>query len=391
MYIKKRIIIIWSAVLIVASSALTIAAVNPFGISNIDDFLRFTQIGKLIRSEYYEDVSGEDYANGAIAGFAYASGDNYTGYLYGDTAKEYLEDSTGAYDGIGVSITADEEDNTIEIVSVMQGTPAEAAGLKVGDKILKIDGAQYNGEQIDEASRVMRGLDGTTVDIEVRRASTDVVETMTVERKHIETDSVTSKMLDENIGYIAISQFIDKTDDDFKAEFDALKAEGMTSLVLDLRNNPGGYVESAVAIASNFVESGKTVAYTLNKAGDRVDYTAEGETTEIPIAILINGNSASASELLTGCLKDYGLAYVIGEQSFGKGIVQSVYTFSNESVLSVTIDRYYTPNGVCIHGSGISPDEVIPIDEEKYARINSLTIDEDEQLLAAVNHLKNLT
>ncbi len=391
MYIKKRIIIIWSAVLIVASSALTIAAVNPFGISNIDDFLRFTQIGKLIRSEYYEDVSGEDYANGAIAGFAYASGDNYTGYLYGDTAKEYLEDSTGAYDGIGVSITADEEDNTIEIVSVMQGTPAEAAGLKVGDKILKIDGAQYNGEQIDEASRVMRGLDGTTVDIEVRRASTDVVETMTVERKHIETDSVTSKMLDGNIGYIAISQFIDKTDDDFKTEFDALKAEGMTSLVLDLRNNPGGYVESAVAIASNFVESGKTVAYTLNKAGDRVDYTAEGDTTEIPIAILINGNSASASELLTGCLKDYGLAYVIGEQSFGKGIVQSVYTFSNESVLSVTTDRYYTPNGVCIHGSGISPDEVIPMDEEKYARINSLTIDEDEQLLAAMNHLKNLT
>lgn len=391
MYIKKRIIIIWSAVLIVASSALTIAAVNPFGISNIDDFLRFTQIGKLIRSEYYEDVSGEDYANGAIAGFAYASGDNYTGYLYGDTAKEYLEDSTGAYDGIGVSITADEEDNTIEIVSVMQGTPAEAAGLKVGDKILKIDGAQYNGEQIDEASRVMRGLDGTTVDIEVRRASTDVVETMTVERKHIETDSVTSKMLDGNIGYIAISQFIDKTDDDFKTEFDALKAEGMTSLVLDLRNNPGGYVESAVAIASNFVESGKTVAYTLNKAGDRVDYTAEGDTTEIPIAILINGNSASASELLTGCLKDYGLAYVIGEQSFGKGIVQSVYTFSNESVLSVTTDRYYTPNGVCIHGSGIAPDEVIPMDEEKYARINSLTIDEDEQLLAAMNHLKNLT
>ena len=391
MYIKKRIIIIWSAVLIIAASALTIVAVNPFGISNIDDFLRFTQIGKLIRSEYYEDVSGEDYANGAIAGFAYASGDNYTGYLYGDTAKEYLEDSTGAYDGIGVSITADEEDNTIEIVSVMQGTPAEAAGLKVGDKILKIDGAQYNGEQIDEASRVMRGLDGTTVDIEVRRASTDVVETMTVERKHIETDSVTSKMLDGNIGYIAISQFIDKTDDDFKAEFDALKAEGMTSLVLDLRNNPGGYVESAVAIASNFVESGKTVAYTLNKAGDRVDYTAEGDTTEIPIAILINGNSASASELLTGCLKDYGLAYVIGEQSFGKGIVQSVYTFSNESVLSVTTDRYYTPNGVCIHGSGISPDEVIPMDEEKYARINSLTIDEDEQLLAAMNHLKNLT
>lgn len=391
MYIKKRIIIIWSAVLIVAASAFTIAAINPFGISNIDDFLRFTQIGKLIRSEYYEDVSGVDYANGAIAGFAYASGDNYTGYLYGDTAKEYLEDSTGAYDGIGVSITADEEDNTIEIVSVMQGTPAEAAGLKVGDKILKIDGAQYNGEQIDEASRVMRGLDGTTVEIEVRRASTDVVETMTVERKHIETDSVTSKMLDENIGYIAISQFIDKTDDDFKAEFDALKAEGMTSLVLDLRNNPGGYVESAVAIASNFVESGKTVAYTLNKAGDRVDYTAEGETTEIPIAILINGNSASASELLTGCLKDYGLAYVIGEQSFGKGIVQSVYTFSNESVLSVTTDRYYTPNGVCIHGSGISPDEVIPMDEEKYARINSLTIDEDEQLLAAMNHLKNLT
>ena len=391
MYIKKRIIIIWSAVLIVASSALTIAAVNPFGISNIDDFLRFTQICKLIRSEYYEDVSGEDYANGAIAGFAYASGDNYTGYLYGDTAKEYLEDSTGAYDGIGVSITADEEDNTIEIVSVMQGTPAEAAGLKVGDKILKIDGAQYNGEQIDEASRVMRGLDGTTVDIEVRRASTDVVETMTVERKHIETDSVTSKMLDGNIGYIAISQFIDKTDDDFKTEFDALKAEGMTSLVLDLRNNPGGYVESAVAIASNFVESGKTVAYTLNKAGDRVDYTAEGDTTEIPIAILINGNSASASELLTGCLKDYGLAYVIGEQSFGKGIVQSVYTFSNESVLSVTTDRYYTPNGVCIHGSGISPDEVIPMDKDKYARINSLTIDEDDQLLAAMNYLKNLT
>ena len=167
-----------------------------------------------------------------------------------------------------------------------------------------------------------------------------------------------------------------------------LTSDGAKSLVLDLRNNPGGYIEAAVDVASNFVKSGEDVVYTLDKKGNREDYKSNGKQYYIPVTVLINQGSASASEIVTGALKDYELAHVIGEKSYGKGIVQSVFGLG-DGIVSVTTARYYTPNGTCIHKLGIEPDETVPMELSKYANLDNLTLEEDEQLLAAVNYLNS--
>ena len=268
---------------------------------------------------------------------------------------------------------------------------AEKVGLVSGDKILKVAGVSYTGEQINEAVRNMKGQTGTTVDIEVLKAESGETVSLTVERQHINVKTVKSKIIDgTNIGYISISQFIESTGDDFNKALSKLTSDGAKSLVLDLRNNPGGYIEAAVDVASNFVKSGEDVVYTLDKKGNREDYKSNGKQYYIPVTVLINQGSASASEIVTGALKDYGLAHVIGEKSYGKGIVQSVFGLS-DGIVSVTIARYYTPNGTCIHKLGIEPDETVPMELNKYANLDNLTLEEDEQLSAAVNYLNSVS
>lgn len=389
MYIKKRYLVICSIILIIATALLTIAAINPFGFSSINEFLKFSAITKTIRSMYYDDVSDSDYINSAIGGFAQGTGDWYTNYIYGEEADEYMEDVSGSFDGIGVYIENNTEDNTITVVSAIAGTPAEEAGLVSGDKILSVAGVSYTGEQINEAVSNMKGQDGTTVDIEVLKAETGEVVELTIERRHINVKTVASKIIEgTDVGYISISQFTEETGTDFSEQLADIISNGAKSLVLDLRNNPGGYITSAVDVASNFVKSGNDIVYTLDKNGEKVSYTSKGSQYYIPVVVLINQGSASASEIVTGALKDYGLAYVIGEKSYGKGIVQSVMEIG-DGILSVTIARYYTPSGVCIHEIGIEPDENIPMELSKYAKISSLTLEEDEQLSAAVEYLKN--
>ena len=237
----------------------------------------------------------------------------------------------------------------------------------------------------------MKGQTGTTVDIEVLKAESGETVSLTVERQHINVKTVKSKIIDgTNIGYISISQFIESTCDDFNKALSKLTSDGAKSLVLDLRNNPGGYIEAAVDVASNFVKSGEDVVYTLDKKGNREDYKSNGKQYYIPVTVLINQGSASASEIVTGALKDYGLAHVIGEKSYGKGIVQSVFGLG-DGIVSVTIARYYTPNGTCIHKLGIEPDETVPMELNKYANLDNLTLEEDEQLSAAVNYLNSVS
>ncbi len=389
MYIKKRYLVICSIILVLATVLLTVAAINPFGFSSIDEFLKFSAITKTIRNMYYDDVSDSDYINSAIEGFAMGTGDWYTNYIYGEEADEYMEDVSGSFEGIGVYIENNTEDNTITVVSAIAGTPAEEAGLVSGDKIISVAGVSYTGEQINEAVSCMKGQDGTTVDIEVLKAETGEVVELTIERRHINVKTVESKIIEgTDVGYISISQFIEDTGTDFSEQLADIISNGAKSLVLDLRNNPGGYITSAVEVASSFVRSGNDIVYTLDKNGKKVSYTSKGSQYYIPVVVLINQGSASASEIVTGALKDYGLAYVIGEKSYGKGIVQSVAEIG-DGILSVTIARYYTPSGVCIHEIGIEPDENIPMELSKYSKISSLTLEEDEQLFAAVEYLKN--
>ena len=391
MYIKKRVLIVCSVLLIVVTAVLTVGLVNPFGFTNYLDFIKFSTVTNTIKNMYYEDVPMSDYVNSSIEGFAQGTEDAYTNYIYGEEAEEYMEDVRGSFDGIGVYIENNIEDNTITVVSAISDTPAEKVGLVSGDKILKVAGVSYTGEQINEAVRNMKGQTGTTVDIEVLKAESGETVSLTVERQHINVKTVKSKIIDgTNIGYISISQFIESTGDDFNKALSKLTSDGAKSLVLDLRNNPGGYIEAAVDVASNFVKSGEDVVYTLDKKGNREDYKSNGKQYYIPVTVLINQGSASASEIVTGALKDYGLAHVIGEKSYGKGIVQSVFGLG-DGIVSVTIARYYTPNGTCIHKLGIEPDETVPMELNKYANLDNLTLEEDEQLSAAVNYLNSVS
>ncbi len=389
MYIKKSVLAAFSIVLIIVTAVLTIGAVNPFGFMNYSDFFKFSMVSNTIKNMYYKEVPMSEYANSAIEGFAQGTGDPYTNYIYGSDAKEYMEDISGSFEGIGVYIENNTDDNTITVVSAISGSPAEEAGLVSGDKILVVSGTPYTGEQINEAVSNMKGQSGTTVDIQVLKADSGQVVDMTVERRQVDVKTVESKVIDNTrAGYISISQFTETTAADFESGLDELIQKGINSLVIDLRNNPGGYMDAAIDIASNFVKSGETVVYTLDRSGKREDYNSSGKQRYMPVAVLINQGSASASEILTGALKDHGLAHIVGEKSYGKGIVQTVFGIG-ENIVSVTTASYYTPSGVCIHEVGIEPDEVVPMELMKYTRLDSLTIEEDEQLSAALAYLQN--
>lgn len=389
MYIKKSVLVICSIVLIVATAFVSLAAVNPFGIENIDDFIRFSCVSKLINYMYYEDMNMEEAANTAIAGVAASTGDPYTNYMWGDIAEQYLEQVDGNYCGVGLYIEYDMEQNLISVVSAIAGSPAEAAGITTGDKILKLDGEIYLGSQLSEAASYMKGEEGTDVVLTILSAADGAEHDITLTRSRIEIPSVTGKMLDSKIGYISLSQFTEGVSEKFRKQYKELQSQA-DGMIIDLRNNPGGLLEEATAIASLFVEKDEIITYTQDKNGEKTEYVSSGEdsvNTEIPIVILTNGGSASASEVLTGALKDYGLATQLGEKTFGKGIVQSVFGFG-EGVISVTTSRYYTPLGVCIHGEGLMPDISVEMDSGKSARISSLDISDDEQMLAAIEYLK---
>ncbi|MBQ2614745.1 MAG: S41 family peptidase [Clostridia bacterium] len=387
MYIKKSVLVFCAVALVIVTAVVSIGAVNPFGFTEWEGFLQFSVISKLIQKEYYDDVEPEQYVNTALEGIAIATEDPYTRYLWGDSAKEYMEQIEGNYHGIGIYIEANEEDNTIEIVSPIAGTPAEKAGLTTGDKILAVNGTPFTGQQIDDAVQQMRGEAGTTVEITILRKGSKNTENLELTREEIVIPSVESEMLTNSIACIRITQFVEGTADLFAEAYRENAEKGMKQLVIDLRNNPGGLMDEAAEIANMFIPADKLIVYTMNKENERVEYNAYGSCVNLPIVVLTNPGSASASEILTGALKDHGLAHHIGEKTYGKGVVQEVFQVGEESVLSVTHARYFTPNGICIHETGITPDEEISMEWEKYARLSDLPLSEDIQMQAAMEWL----
>lgn len=387
MYIKKPVLIVGAILLVVLTVWLTLGFVNPFGFENLGDFLHFSQVVQLVDQYYYEEPDREELLHGALGGMASAIEDPYTGYLWGNDAREYMEEVEGSYYGVGLYIENHTEDDTIEVVSAIAGSPAEEAGLTTGDKILKINGVSYTGMQISEAASAMRGTGGTEVTLTIQKGKSGKTKDVVLVRREIELESVTGEMLTDTIGRMNITQFNTGSASKFLELYENLKAQGMKSLVIDLRNNPGGLVEEAVEIANLFIEEEQVIVYTQDRSGNRENYTAVGETEKIPVVLLTNQGSASASEILTGALKDYGVGYQIGETTYGKGVVQGVYQTGEDEVLSVTVARYFTPKGVCIHEKGIAPDEEIPMEIEKYRNLTDLKAEDDEQLQAAIKHL----
>ena len=304
---------------------------------------------------YNDDYDEEDIRNAIYAGTLEGLGDPYSVYYTADEYKDMQINTSGNYYGIGAALSQDAKTKEVTISKVYEGTPAEEAGLKDGDQIIKVNDTESTSKELSALVQEIRGEEGTTVHLQVYRASNNKTFEIDVERKNVELPSITSKMLDGGIGYIQISEFQSKTDEQFKSALADLKKQGMKSLIVDVRSNPGGLINAASNILDQILPEG-TIVYTEDKYGKREDYTSDSNCLDCPIAVLVNENSASASEIFAGAIKDYNYGTLIGTKTFGKGIVQTVFPLEDGDAVKITTAKYYTPKGNYIHGVGIEPD-----------------------------------
>lgn len=304
---------------------------------------------------YNDDCDEDDIRNAIYAGTLEGLGDPYSVYYTADEYKDMQISTSGKYYGIGAALGQDAKTKEVTISKVYEGTPAEEAGLRDGDQIVKVNDTVSTSEELSDLVQKIRGEEGTTVHLKIYRASTKKTFEVDVERKNVELPSITSKMLDGGIGYIQISEFQSKTEEQFKSALADLKKQGMKSLIVDVRSNPGGLITAAANILDQILPKG-TVVYTEDKYGKREDYTSDSKCLKCPIAVLVNENSASASEIFAGAIKDYNYGTLIGTKTFGKGIVQTVFPLEDGDAVKITTAKYYTPKGNYIHGVGIEPD-----------------------------------
>lgn len=353
----------------------------PFGMSNT---AKIRQIEEMLDTYYVEDYDKELAEELMYTGLVAGVGDPYTYYLSADSLAEQVEKNSGHFVGIGVEIYAG-DDGYIVVSSVTPGGPAEAAGILAEDKITEVDGESITGKTAADVSALVKGEEGTDVTLTIFRESTGEVLEKTVTRQDIQVQTVSWCMMDDDIGYISITNFRENTHNQFKEALDTLEAEGMEKLVLDLRNNTGGLVKSAHEIGEELLPEGIMV-YTMDKEGNREDTLCDDVYNDVPMVVLVNGNSASAAEILAGAIQDTGRGELIGTTTFGKGLVQRLFTLPDGSGLNVTIQKYYTPNGTSIHGVGITPDYEVELPEE-YAQQTNIPAEADTQLQKAVEVL----
>lgn len=354
-------------------------------------FSKVSTVKTMLEEYSLYDVDEKKLTDYAAMGMAASVNDPYTAYYSQEEFRAYTDNVMSSYVGIGVTIGADIEKNEITVISTIEDGPAYRAGIKSGDIIVAVDGKTYEASRMTEATMYIKGGEaGTTVTITVERDGK--LFDIEVLREKIEKESVKSKMLENNIGYLRITGFDGKlnpeekdTYDEFCEHMDALESAGMKKLIIDVRDNPGGDYDVVCNIVDRMVPKG-IITYTEDKNGERETIYSDEEEIDIPVVVLINGGSASASEILTGALKDYKKATVIGTTTYGKGIVQRIFPFSDGSGMSITIAKYFTPNGVCIHGIGIEPDITVELDTDSY--IAELGESEDTQLQAAIELLK---
>ena len=300
--------------------------------------------------------------------------------------EEYTQDIMGNFVGIGIYMIQNTEDNTIEVVSPIKDSPAEKAGILPGDKIVGVDGVKYNGDEMDTAANKIKGEEGTTVKIEIKRGEENL--TFDIERAKVITNPVLSEKLENNIGYLQITSFDEGTAEDFKNKFNSLKDQGITSLIIDLRNNGGGIVEEALEIIDYIVPKGKEILITVDKEQkEEIEKSKDDILIDMPIVVLVNEYSASASEIVAGALKDLNEATLVGKTTYGKGVIQQLLSLSNGAGLKVTVEEYYTPNRTKIDGVGIKPNEEVNLPETVTSPL-IVTREQDTQLQKAIEILK---
>lgn len=345
----------------------------------------------LIDENFLFDYEEKDLYDGSLKGMFANLGDPYTQYYTKEEFSKLMESIDGRYKGIGVLVQASKE-GLIKVVQVFDDSPAKEAGMKAGDYITKVEGKEFTADQMEEAVALMKGDEDTTVNITIKRISDDKPEgediDLKVDRRDVRVDTVDESIKEvdgKKIGYIHIKSFDDVTKEDFEKSYKKLKDGGIEGLVLDLRNNPGGSLDVCLDIADKFLDEG-TIVTTKDKKGNVVTEESDAEKDDIPMTVLVNENSASASEILSGALKDRKRAKVIGEKTFGKGIVQKLFPLNDGSGAKITISEYHTPSGAKINKIGVSPD-IEATNDNPDLEIKEENLDKDSQYQKALEEL----
>jgi len=334
---------------------------------------------------YLNEIDNDKMQDGIYKGMVDSLGDQYTVYYTADEYKQFTTASSGTYCGIGVAVSQNVTTGAITIVKTFKKGSGAEEGMLPGDIIYKVAGKKIEGLELSKVVSQIKGEEGTFVKVTVLRNGKEIE--FNLERRQLEIDTVTYRMEEKDgkkIGYIAVSEFDEVTASQFKSALKELEKDGMQGLVIDLRDNPGGLLDVTCEMLDRMIKKGILV-YTVDKNGKRVDEEATDNLSfDKPVAILVNGNSASASEVFSGAMKDYKAATLVGTNTFGKGIVQSIVPFEDGTAMKVTVSKYYTPNGVNIHGTGIKPDVVVELNKEAL-KDGKLERKEDNQLDKALD------
>lgn len=392
---KRKIVVIMILLLIISN-------VMTFGISQFvrvqglagamgidDNTFRIIEVRDFIENNYLRDIDEEGMLDGQLKGMVQSLDDPYSVYLTEEEYNSFTQETSGIYAGIGVIVTPG-EDGYITIVSPIEDTPGERAGLRTGDRISHVDGVEYFSEEMDKAVNVMKGEPNTSVTLTIIRGEIGSHESFDVEilREQIRLVTVKSQMI-EDIGYMRLTSFDEITYDDFKEQLDEIEANNASGLIIDLRNNPGGLLDVTAEIADDLLGAGDIV-YTETKDGQRQTLQSGRSHRDIPLVVLVNEGSASASEILSGAIKDHNRGEIIGTTTFGKGVVQTVRPLSDGAGIKLTVSEFFTPNGNAIHDLGVEPDIVVELDED-IDTIGIENIGEDNQLQKALEVIKEKT
>ncbi len=361
---RKRVLLIWLLVIVITATGVSIgrlsATMTDAKGEGYEELKTFTEVLSMVKKYYVEDVSTKDLVYGAIKGML-NSLDPHSSFMPPEAFKEMQVETKGEFGGLGIQIGV--KDGVLTVVSPIEDTPAWKAGIKAGDKIIKISGKPTKDLSLEDAVARMRGAPKTPITITVYREGWKEPKDFTIVRDIIKIKSVKSKIIDGDIGYVKISQFQEQTAADLETALKKFDKKKIASLIVDLRNNPGGLLNSAVDVAGEFLPEGKLVVYTKTRSGEKTVFDTEGnQLATQPMIVLVNEGSASASEIVAGALKDWNRAVILGTQTFGKGSVQTVIPLSDGAGLRLTTAKYYTPRGISIQNTGITPDIVVKLE-----------------------------
>lgn len=339
-----------------------------------------------LEKKYIGEINDEELIDGAIKGYVAALGDPYTVYYTKKEMADIMQETSGNYVGIGIYMTLNKEMNAIEVIKPMENSPAEKAGIKTGDLITKVDGESYTGDKMDEASNKIKGEAGTKVKLEILRDGE--TKEFEITREKVLISHITTKVFDDTIGYIAISDFDGGCADEFENKYKELEKQGIKKLIIDIRNNGGGIVDEAIDILDLITEKGSTLLVTKDKnENEEITTSKKNPIIKMPVVVLTNEYSASASEILAGALKENEKATLVGKTTYGKGVIQELRQLTDGSGLKITTNEYFTPKRNSINKVGIKPDVEIDLSDKSKATVE-LKDEDDEQLQKAIEVIK---